>query len=377
MKTVLMNKDIPVAEIDIHEKSGRIREIVREINPEYLPVIVLHKPDKEDALQYWLKTRCIPDTRDGLSGILKKAGVDNSYLLSIKNLGLNLTDQYWFKLEAMDLTWEHVNLFENDFLSNEFFHAENNDISYSPDASSNGELPKKWVIKNKERYLLKEGTAPYFQQPYNECIASRILSELQLPHVEYTLEKIGDKTYSSCKTFITPETEYVPALYIKDCRKKLNHESDYQHFINCMEKMHIPCSQKDLDRILAFDFLITNNDRHYGNFGFIREVKTLKFLSLAPIFDNGNSLWYRELTSQIKFSEQESKPFQDTHEKQIKKISDVGFDLNRISMEKVHKICSEVFMKNMNIDAERVERISSGIIAHINQLERSIKRQIL
>ena len=38
------------------------------------------------------------------------------------------------------------------------------------------------------------------------------------------------------------------------------------------------------------DFLIMNEDRHLNNFGIIRDVNTLKWLDVCPIFDNGQSL---------------------------------------------------------------------------------------
>ena len=40
----------------------------------------------------------------------------------------------------------------------------------------------------------------------------------------------------------------------------------------------------------GLDFLIMNEDRHLNNFGIIRDVNTLKWLDMAPIFDNGQSL---------------------------------------------------------------------------------------
>lgn len=33
-----------------------------------------------------------------------------------------------------------------------------------------------------------------------------------------------------------------------------------------------------------------NEDRHLNNFGIIRDINTLKWLDMAPIFDNGQSL---------------------------------------------------------------------------------------
>ena len=40
----------------------------------------------------------------------------------------------------------------------------------------------------------------------------------------------------------------------------------------------------------SLDYLIMNEDRHLNNFGIIRDVNTLKWLDVAPIFDNGQSL---------------------------------------------------------------------------------------
>ena len=48
-----------------------------------------------------------------------------------------------------------------------------------------------------------------------------------------------------------------------------------------------------LDYQIMTDFIITNTDRHLNNFGIIRDSKTLKFLSYAPIFDSGNSMFYK------------------------------------------------------------------------------------
>lgn len=40
------------------------------------------------------------------------------------------------------------------------------------------------------------------------------------------------------------------------------------------------------------DFIITNSDRHWYNFGILRDTETLRFVSMAPIYDNGNSMFY-------------------------------------------------------------------------------------
>ena len=74
--------------------------------------------------------------------------------------------------------------------------------------------------------------------------------------------------------------------------------------------------------MFILDYLILNEDRHLNNFGIIRNVDTLKWLDVAPIFDNGQSLniqYYDE----YKFF-YENKPFNE--------MIQVAHDLNRIDL---------------------------------------------
>lgn len=43
--------------------------------------------------------------------------------------------------------------------------------------------------------------------------------------------------------------------------------------------------------MLVFDALIYNEDRHFGNFGLLRDNHTGEIIAPAPIFDNGISLF--------------------------------------------------------------------------------------
>ena len=43
--------------------------------------------------------------------------------------------------------------------------------------------------------------------------------------------------------------------------------------------------------MLVFDALIYNEDRHFGNFGLLRDNHSGKVIAPAPIFDNGLSLF--------------------------------------------------------------------------------------
>lgn len=42
--------------------------------------------------------------------------------------------------------------------------------------------------------------------------------------------------------------------------------------------------------MILFDALVMNTDRHFGNFGLLKNNATGEFIDLALIFDNGESL---------------------------------------------------------------------------------------
>ena len=48
---------------------------------------------------------------------------------------------------------------------------------------------------------------------------------------------------------------------------------------------------EELKSMLVFDAVIYNEDRHFGNFGILRDNHTGEFIGPAPIFDNGLSLF--------------------------------------------------------------------------------------
>ena len=70
------------------------------------------------------------------------------------------------------------------------------------------------------------------------------------------------------------------------------------------------------------DYIIANEDRHFNNFGVIRNAETLEWLGFAPIYDSGSSLGYDKMPAQMR-SEKEvvCKPFKNHHAEQIKLVT--------------------------------------------------------
>ena len=377
-KYTLMNKNKELVDVKINE-NGLIDEVIEVNDIKYLPVGIDNDKDIKAQLNKWWHNRSIPASRDGLNYILHTYDVETPQALSAKSLGLSLSDQYWLKPVGNTIEWKDVNFFTNEFsgdLGNAFFERSQSKKQLdlrSPDASSNGWLKKKWVIIDGERYLFKAGSVPLLQQPYNEVAASKILEILNIPHVKYEIKLEDNRPLCYCKNFITPDTEYVPALQIRNATPKLNHESEYAHFLKCCDKLKIPGAKEFIDNILIVDYIIENTDRHYGNFGFIRDVNTLEFVGPAPIFDNGTSLWSEALNSEIG-DPQKVVPFKSSQQEQIKLVKSFKH-IDDTKLKLCSKIVYDVLSTSPYLDKERVEKISRAVGNRARLLEHIIEKK--
>lgn len=223
-----------------------------------------------------------------------------------KSFGLNLSDQYWVLPDELNVSWDSVNFFENEFsedIGNILvgLKDDSDNINYmSPDVASDGWLKKKWRIVDGERILFKGGSGSNYQEPYNEVLATAIMNRLGIECTQYTLTLIGDTPYSACKDFVTSETELVTAHNILKSVKKPNNKSVYEHYIDCCKDLGMADIQDKINQMLTLDFIIVNEDRHLNNFGLIRNAETLEYISTAPIYDNGTSMWFNTPTKSIK-----------------------------------------------------------------------------
>ena len=296
----------------------------------------------------------------------------------VRCFGLSLSDQYWIKHDGEDITWDKVNFFENSFsedigdvLFGEAKKVEGFSFS-SPDNTSDGCLKKRWKIIDGKRCLIKSGSNPFHQQPFNEVIATKVMEKLNIPHVPYTL--IWDKglPYSVCEDFITAETELVPAWRILKTQKKSNNVSVYQHFIHCCQELGVDDIEQSIDKMLVLDYIIANEDRHFNNFGLIRNAETLEWLGFAPIYDSGTSLGYDKLPAQIRSqADITCKPFKKNHLDQLKLVTDFSWlDIDALQGigETIRGILAVEETKEL-IDERRIEAIIDSVYNRITTLQ--------
>ncbi len=341
MEYTLMHKNIPTLDIELDEATGSVRKLGKVHQIKHLPLGTVDRHGIVDrtALNAWWIDRCIPASRSGIQRALETLNIPTPQLLLTRCFGLSLSDQYWVKPQSSDLQWDEINFFSNPFsedIGDVLLGKVSKTVGFdfrSPDNTSDGYLKKRWKIIDGKRCLLKAGSNPFMQQPFNEVIASLVAERLEIPHAPYTLLWDDGIPYSVCEDFITPDTELVSAWRVMQSMKKQNSVSIYQHYLNCCEALGISNIQHAVDQMIVLDYLIANEDRHQNNFGLIRNAGTLEWIGAAPIFDSGSSLGYDKLPGQIlSGSGVECKPFKRTHAEQLKLVSSFDWiDFDRLA----------------------------------------------
>lgn len=307
MRVILMNKNIKILEAEYDSATSGFTKIYEVYNIDYAPYILKSYYIDEEInntifrtnLSDWFKGRGIPSWRDKLDLLLHRLNIITPSELLDKAFGLSLSDQYFLKPVNSNITYDKINFFDNDFDYAEFMEASLSKNSTkivkkeslkTPNNTTDGMLRKAWIIDNNIRNLLKGGYRSDLLQPFNEVLASEICNRIGFNHVEYTIDTYKDMIVSKCPCFITKDTELITCNQILNNIEIHNNQEDYEEYIKILEDNGINNPRGKLENMFILDFLIMNEDRHLNNFGIIRDVNTLKWIDVAPIFDNGQSL---------------------------------------------------------------------------------------
>ncbi|WP_149554517.1 HipA domain-containing protein [Treponema pectinovorum] len=388
MVYVLFHKDKKVLSAEFEAENNIFLSIIQIYNKSHIPAGLTTMPGKNltKALNLWWQSRLIPKNRRDLNN-----NIDITEYFKNSN-GFNLSDHYWIKSEKSDMTWAKGNYFNNKFnedigeyLINENLRGLKNMKSNSPDLFSNGEQDKRWVIIKNERLLLKYGKPPYYEQPFNEMLASEICRRLKISHAKYNFvvkKKDNPIIYSSCPCFIDGNTEFVPAGLVQYAEEKEKYVSEYQHLLNCCKKLgmkNISEIESKFAEMNVLDYITANIDRHYGNFGFIRDADTLEWKGVAPIFDTGNSMFYEYPTSDLRRSSSLmenviSKNFSQTQKKQIIKFAnqEAYLNLDFSKLNGIGEYYKNIIGINPKVDKERAELLSKMLIQRIENVQNLI-----
>ena len=320
--------------------------VLVSLNEKHAPLVIV----RTHSIEEFLKLRVIDMSRTN-ARILKKVlniEVDEDYKTPLYSYALSISDQYWFKPKNSKLKYHDVN-FDNDSLFetslkgevNVFFHK----AKLSPEITTTGSFEKGWKYIDNEWWLYKQGNN---KQIFSELFCSRFAELIGINTVKYEY----DGNYIFCKNF-SSIYNYEPIASVA------GDNDNYEHVFNALFKLNANLL-KDYLRLMFFDCVINNIDRHNENLGVLRDAKTGRIVSLAPNFDNNLALI--ATTNSLN-----NNPKKD------------GFINSFISFLKNNEIAKGLYKENRfkDISIEEVENIVSSIPIDVENKDKIAESVVL
>ena len=340
MEYILYKKNIPILQYE-EDEAGYITSIKKVFNVLHLPVHLYSngRPSAENEyglcqkLEDFFNNRIIPYTRKSFKELLLELQIHSGEELAKKSYYLSLSDQYWVcPLSQMGkIWWDDINFFTNEYdtaiglrLMTSSKALNKNSSSISPDNTTGGELPKRWVRKDGINYLEKAGTGTEQQEPLNEVLATEICRRLKINHISYTLEIRDENYYCLCPDIADENTEMIPldSIY-QDIHLKDGIKYEFSRLVERCNLLKIPNAETDLLKIFLLDYIIANVDRHSYNISFLRNTDTLEWIGVAPVYDSGKSMFVNKLDFEIEMTSSfriGAKPFEESQAEQFKAL---------------------------------------------------------
>lgn len=374
---VLMNRSHEVLHFEYDPVQDRFLHLSDIVDAARAPLGIVSPRGAKgsvNALASWWRHRAIPMSRHGIDGKLEQLGLEDTAQIPFSSYGLSLSDQYWIKPVGSSIKWDEINFFSNAFPDMGLSIDEDDwnwlaDVGLeSPDNTSDGELSKKWVSRDGTPVLLK-GAGALGQEPFNEVVATELYRRLLLEgeYVSYELAYGGVGPMSVCADFLRDDEEFIPALYVCQSKRKPNHFSEYQHYVDCCASLGVENAALALDKMLVCDDILANFDRHWRNFGIIRNVETLE-CRVAPIFDSGSSLWCNQSVQSLRKGRPKfkTKPFHEDANRQLNLVNDYSW-LDPEALAGFADTACKILAGDLEI-ADRLEIIRNGIQWRIDRI---------
>lgn len=249
------------------------------INNDLAPLIIKRTHD----LIAFLSSRILDTSRTNARLLKRIMNVHNEeeFIIALKNHATSVTDNYWFKSKNPRLKYKDVSLKSDIYnevsLTGELLYFPK-EAKLSPQFSLLGSYEKCWKLINKEWWIYKKETV---DEMYSELISSRLSSLLGIPTAYYEI----DSGYIRTKNFAS--------IYNYESLSSLCGDNDsFEYVFSTLIKLDKELAKQYL-KIIFFDALVNNVDRHNENVGFLRNKKSGKIISLAPNFDLNMSLFSR------------------------------------------------------------------------------------
>lgn len=205
--------------------------------------------------------------------------------IAIACKAISITDTFWIKTEDDTTKWEDIDPKHNS-LNKAVIHIALRGSSltlqgrpHTPELTNHGAYEKAWIREEDKTYLYKKSTDGGIESE-KEISTSTIFDCFNISHIEYTKGTYEEDDVCKCENIATDELDMVTAMdYYMYCNR---HGLDF-------EKEILKVDSDSIYKMCIMDYLVSNSDRHLGNWGFYENNNTGKLLCCHPLFDHNNA----------------------------------------------------------------------------------------
>lgn len=316
-KYTLRSKDVPLVSFSLYaeklvHKAKEILSYSIEITNNYhenQKLLPKNLPADFTAAQLltWINKRKAPKNRQFVDKLMLSIEDDANPLKYVDIChALSLNDAYWITNDLVEEHWCDYNLYQHPmdkvlaYVAFTGFTTKITGLRTTAELTSSGMLKKCWSNRADGIYLIKGDDFIVRQdgrsQATLEYYAAQVAEAMGFEHIAYDLEEFhhqnGEReVVSICKLFTSEDVGFVDGYtYLK----QQGFDVDNAILEDPLTQLKIAgvVASEQYEDMLLFDSIIANQDRHLGNWGVLIDNNTGEFLKVAPIFDNGFSLFY-------------------------------------------------------------------------------------
>ena len=230
----------------------------------------------------------------------------------------------------------------------------------------------KWYVSDEQKFYKTSSFRNGWDESTSELIVTDLLKNSPFPFVSYNpcvikfIYRNEERTEQGvwCNSFLKEGEHYIDMFSVLENKKTVKQFNDvmnvkerYNYTVDVLSNCVGSDVKPFINFMMSMDFVIGNSDRHCGNFGIIKQVDGT--YRLAPIFDNGLSLW-----AQGRIPGDESDPFSSMARRQINFTKSKLF-LDYITAFRLSDIL-EKYAEHINIG--ELEKFMQARIKHLNEL---------
>lgn len=301
-----------------------------------------------NAIERFIDLRVTPIQRKGAKTIYNNLWIPQKLTTSggrdmlLLGCGLSASDDYWMTTDINE-KWADVNLRANPLdqriaemalLGDAHPCVEEKDRHHliTPEFTTQGKVAKVWHQENGKLVLYKSAWYVEDSLPQKkEVLVSNILDCFNVPHVHYDLVTKTDPIYdweltlSRCEAINNSDYSIVDALDIAMWRNNEIGELEFAKMVD-----------SDLFyKTIVVDYLVSNPDRHLGNWGFFMNNKTGEIAGMHPLFDHNNAFDEDCMKDPTKF---ECQMMPDINLKDAAKVA-----INRCDLRCIKPVTRDIF----------------------------------